>query len=141
MTDACREEQAAPAEYVQLFGVKELRGVAQEDTYVESVVRRNNGVIKIDLYFVLTSNDTKVYKIASLRRWENVTTHPVLMEYKGPEYVLFNQTSNCAVGIENPMDQPVYKRCDKKMYEDPRLKLWRPVDVDREDYAELGQWL
>lgn len=46
--------------------------------------------------------------------------------YDGPAYAIFNQTNNCSVGVEQPVDGLVSAECLIDNYSDPAFQRWRP---------------
>lgn len=138
MTDSCLKGEASAADFVTLLNITNLKGVQNEETYIDSV--RFDGIYTIDLYYTLYSEEATVYKVESIPQWLNpVQRDRKLMEYKGPSHVVFNRTNNCIKGLPNPLPQQITTRCLEANYEDPALNNWQQVDENRADFEQLKQ--
>lgn len=45
--------------------------------------------------------------------------------YDGPSYMMMNETSNCAIGVEAPIGGFVNAECEEANYTDPAFKRWQ----------------
>lgn len=136
---AAQKHRASPKEFADLFQIGELNEIEPKDTKVEKVYRDQDGLFHLDIYFYTFSNDTIIKKIDTFQRWVNITTNPTLMEYAGPEYIMYNATSNCARGIYNPSKVRVFNNCLDQDYRDEQLTKFVRVDPSRSDFHLLSR--
>lgn len=81
-------------------------------------------VLQITLRGQMLDRSTKIFKIISFETWSNLTGDPMLAQYAGPPFVLYNTTANCTLGIQEPVRKGVSVRCSRHNYSDQALKLW-----------------
>lgn len=112
----------------------------KEDNFVESEfisIERTEDPHTVRLQFKLlgTSKNTFVYRVNSFKYWEKLTVKPSFVEYRGPEYLIHNEESNCIKGIEKPSQLVIDDTCNMANYTDPRLQLWKTIweswDIER----------
>lgn len=98
----------------QIRQLQKLNGIQSELTVIHSAFSVNEENVKLDVIIFEESSDTKVLRIAPIRHHTNLTAKPKLMEYKGPGFVLYNRTSNCARGFEVGADLTVCETCHEQ---------------------------
>lgn len=49
---------------------------------------------------------------------------PVKMKYGGPDLLIYNQTSNCAKGVQKPYRGNVFDACNEENFIDRELSSW-----------------
>lgn len=94
------------------------------------------GVLRISLQGRKKNLDSQIYHAESVRYWINLPRPAKLMEYSGPEWIVKNFPLNCVVGIPEPQFQYTTADCNKRNFEDSRLKKWivkqKSLDIRKE---------
>lgn len=86
--------------------------------------------------FETTSEDARIFEVVALPHHVNVTTNSKLMKYEGTPFVMFNETSNCALGITKKKSKH-YENCTRQDFLDERLNKWASVDPSEFDTLSL----
>lgn len=58
----------------------------------------------------------------------NYTLAPVLVEYRGPKYMIYNASSNCTKGIDKPNAKRTTLKCAEEGYKYPALSRFGAVE-------------
>lgn len=125
LADACTyRRQLSVASLNDIMGVKELKGVSDEDTYIHEVRRINDTTILMEVTASKQARDTFIFQVVPISHHVNLTDNPQLMKYAGPSYVIFNKTSNCVKGFEKQGPTRYYEECSAENYRDPSLDHW-----------------
>lgn len=119
--------RVAVKEMANLLNIQELRESNIAVTEFTSVDMIGTNLLKIAFKVMETSNDTFVYRVNAFNYWENLSDLPTLMEYKGPEYLIFNTSNNCMQSIEKPGQLIIEDQCLQDNYVDPKLQKWKPI--------------
>lgn len=117
-----------------LLNLPNLERVDNHDTKFESIFRAADNVLRLRFIVRNRSKDTFVYKVSSFKYWDNLTGVPSLMEYRGYNYLIYNETANCLRAIEEPEQNAVLEMCDEANYTDPRLNMWEKLVETRDVY-------
>ena len=72
------------------------------------------------------STKTKVAKIYAFPHWDLAPETPEFLKYIGPSYVLYNEATNCAKGIDEPATKVILDTCEEQNFIDPKLQKWVP---------------
>jgi len=79
----------------------QLQSIKPRDTYFLNMTAI--GSTRTFDFFVKTyTRDTQIYKVSSLSHYSNFTGEVVFNVYNGPNFVIFNPTSNCARSTIEP---------------------------------------
>lgn len=92
----------------------------------------------IELFYQLYSSDTQVYQIVPLAHYVNVTESPTLVRYGGPEWMIYNSTSNCIRAIDDPARSPVFLHCSEPDRTESKLNTWLPVVEGTEEHEKFA---
>lgn len=124
--------RVACKEMAVFLGLKELEEVDNLDTQFGII--RKSGPRSVILEFAIRNRAkyTQVYKVSSFRFWDNLTNIPTLMEYRGYNHLIYNETSNCLKAIEEPETRAVLEECTEYNYTDPRLNIWEKLVETRD---------
>ena len=72
---------------------------------------------------------TQIIKIVGFKHWSNFQSTPIIREYAGREYALYNLTNQCMKSILQPQQKYVYDECIEPGYLDTELAIWRNAPV------------
>lgn len=139
MTEACKSEQASVGDYSRMFGLN-LTAVKPDDTYVHSIKweSESKDYMNIELYYIIRSTDSRIYEVKSLPKLTNYTEGKlILWDYARPSFVLYNHTSDCLIGVEDPAVHSIRTRCVTNGFEDPKIDNWIKRDLGSSDYNEI----
>ena len=125
LTEACEKEQIDTKSLAYLLEMQSLRKLTSELTKLDVIRRIDHNTVNIRFTHPYTDKHTRVFKVLSFKYWVNLTSHPMMLDYDGPEYLIHNYTSNCTKGIDQPETDAIYESCMTKDYGDPRLQLWK----------------
>ena len=134
VVDEYSHSRVACKEMAIFLGLTELREVENADTKFESIQRLNKNQLRLKFILRKRSMDTFVYKVSAFRYWDNLTETPSLMEYRGYNYLIHNETSNCLKAIEEPSQAAILEECTEHNYTDPRLTMWEKLIETRDIY-------
>lgn len=124
--------RVAIREMANLLNIQELKDRKIAATEFVSMEVFGHDMIRLVFKVMETSNDSFIYKVNPFVYWENLTDTPTLMEYRGSDYLIFNQTSNCMKAIDKPSQKVVDETCLTTDYIDPKLQIWKPITRTRE---------
>lgn len=116
-----RERRVNCRALANLLNMTELATVNKHDTRMDQISLITPNTIRFNFSMNVNSQDTFIYRVHTVRIWENLTHTPTLMEYQGSAFVIYNQTSNCIKGIEEPTSRVVHLRCNKQNYIDSKI--------------------
>jgi len=137
MTRACKSDRISADDYAEMFHLNDLKGRKEADTLLDHVERGENGVLKLEFYSTVYSSDTSLYRLKSIPHWVNITSEPVLMKYTGPEFVMYNRTSNCTRQCSDPSKTPVYTHCRLQNQHESGLEKWMAVSNTDSEFETL----
>ena len=126
-----RERRVNGRALANLLNMTELATVDKHDTRMDQISLITPNIIRFNFSMNVNSHDTFVYRVHTVRVWENLTHTPTPMEYQGPAFVIYNQTGNCTKGIEEPTSRVVNQRCNKQNYTDSKINNWSPNSFAR----------
>lgn len=130
---------------VNTYAIKHLTGIAEftkfpsrftditdsELNYIEGdfdkrVLNKSEAYV-IHLQFNLheVPQDTYVAKIKAFDHWDIANEN--LLHYIGKPYVVYNETNNCAKGIDMPETPLINEDCKERDYIDPELSSWQTI--------------
>lgn len=135
--DAFHHGRVAVPQLANLLNIEQLK----DSPYISTEFIRFEQVAiatyKMTFNIREASRDTYVYRVNAFNYWENLTGLPSLMEYKGSEYLIFNNSTNCVRSIEKPAYKVVNEGCLDKNFVDPKLNRWKSIlqtrDIDMFD--------
>lgn len=127
IVDELIHHKVATLEMSELLNISDFRGIDNIDTEFISATRLTSQSIQLKFNVRTKSEDSYIYKIHAFRYWENLTETPTLKEYQGERFVVYNATSHCLKGIEEPTQRAVLESCEQKNYIDPSTRLWRQL--------------
>jgi len=122
MTRKCHQRQVATQEIAALTGIEALAEIDPADASFLEVKRMGPQSTYMETLVRQADPDSEILRVSPFTVWENITGKARLMEYKGPELVLFNSSSNCLVSIS--LATTDYANCTRENYEDPNLSMW-----------------
>lgn len=126
--------RVACKEMATLFNIREIEDIDNQDTRLDSIVKTGPNIFRFNFFVRKKSPDTSVYKVAAFKYWDNLTGIPSLMEYRGYNYLIVNETANCLKAIEEPGQRAVLETCYEANYTDPRLSMWEKLIETRDIY-------
>lgn len=85
-------------------------------------------VLRVKFYAKLISQDTRIYEVAALRHYSDITGRAKLLTYTGPPYAMFNSSSNCTIGIWELKKGRLYGACTEPNYRDSSLDRFEVVN-------------
>jgi hypothetical protein len=133
--------RVATHELADLFNITALRDIDPFDTRLISISSVALQTIRFTFYVNVHAKDTHVYQVHPFRYWANLTGRPELREYQGSNYVIYNKTRNCIMGIQKPVERTIMERCIKENFVDPKVKVWRTLlsdyNVDGQDVTNV----
>ena len=106
-----------------------------EDTKVVSVYVKNDQEIIISLILSVRDPNVVIYKVVPFKQWIDRFTY---MHYTGPEYIMYNSTSNCTTFIPKPNNLLVREYC-LSVNESISLEdgaSWEKVYIGKKDNTE-----
>lgn len=121
--------QLAARHLGQLMDYKNLLEIDDRDTTMKKIVLKGESTITFHFAVRESSRDTKVIKIIPFKHWSDLTSEPKYMEYDGMEYAIYNKSSNCISGIEEPIERFIVDECLTRDFVDPKLNSWREVKL------------
>ena len=139
MIDEYSHGRVACKEVAELLRIPELELVSNEWTFFESIERVQDNRTKVPI-FLLKFNvnniepNSFIYRVQSFRYWDHLTETPVLMEYKGYNWLMHNESSNCLLAIEEPSEVFLQVGCIEANHTDPRLQLWDQIAETQDIY-------
>lgn len=110
--------------------------VSEKDTYLESVTRVSNQTIRFVFNIKVFDKDTKIYKPIWFYHHQNLTTDQAMVKYAGPDFRIYNVSSNCSRGLDRE-DLKFKQTCTLENYSDPNLFKWERVTRDEERRHEM----
>lgn len=134
VVDEYSHSRVACKELSIFLGLQELADVDNHDTRFEFIQRLTKNMLHLKFIVRKRSTDTFVYKVAAFRYWDNLTETPSLMEYRGYNYLIHNESSNCLKAIEEPSQAAILEECKDANYTDPRLSIWDKLLETRDIY-------
>lgn len=137
VTEACAKGELAPKAMGRLMALPELKRFNSKDTKLTSIVRKGPSTINFKFSALKKAENTRVYKANAFTIWTNLTGKPSLSEYAGPKYLIYNESSECTKGIDEPQQRGVFDECGER-WTDPRLKIWVQKKVEEEDHKQLA---
>lgn len=128
--------RVACKEMANLLNLDELREIDNYDTRFESITSLPGPANYLFKFTVRKkSKTTFVYKVGAFKFWDNLTEVPTLMEYRGHNYLIHNETNNCLKAIEEPTQRAVLEVCTEQNSTDPRLQVWEKLVQTRDVYS------
>lgn len=120
--------RVAVREVSKLLNLTDIEDINNQDTEFHYLhLGHQHDHVRLRFLVNERSKDTKVYRALGLRHWTNLTGTAEYVTYAGPKYLIYNKTSNCAQGIDEPFSRSVYTTCETKNGRDPNLDLWSPI--------------
>ena len=119
------------ARLINLPSLAKYRGTQQ--TEFDSIISESDQNLRFRFTLKEKSKDTFVYRVGPFSYIEDLTTEPILVEYKGADYLIYNKTNNCIKAIDQPHQIAVMEECTQKNREDNRLKIWSRTKIDLDD--------
>lgn len=120
--DEYRKGQVATEALGNLLNIPELKKGFYAGTEFVALRVINKNTFNLEFNLLDTSTDTFIFKVNPFKYWENLTDTPVFMEYRGSQYLIYNQTNDCMKAIDEPASTVVDEKCSKANYTDPKLK-------------------
>lgn len=120
----------------ELFPTKELDDIEPRSIKTRDLYSPTPEWLTLSFQAKKRDYDIEVYRVDPFRYWANLTETPVLMEYIGPSYLIFNTKTECIKGIENPITEYVIDTCDQPNGNDTKLAQWRRVLETHNPYAQ-----
>lgn len=103
----------------------QIQKVAARDTMVIKTELVSNNKLQLIYRARKPSSDSIVYQVDAFRHWSNLTEREsTLMEYAGPEFIIWNRTANCVKTIRPPQTRVVSERCEIQGARDEKLSQW-----------------
>lgn len=82
--------------------------------------------------------DRKVYQVFAFNFWDNLLAKPSLVEYAGPKHLIFNASSQCVRGIDEPIaHETINAMCLTKTVQDPRLMSWKATTSTQPEWFQM----
>lgn len=113
-----------------------LEDIEESDVALRNVKSPKPSSLRIEFQARKRDDTTNVYRINPFRIWANLTGMPVLMEYAGERYLIYNQSSNCVRAIEEPTQNFVSETCSISGGKDSRLKIWNRIMESKNPYSQ-----
>lgn len=126
--------RVACKEMASLLNIKELEDIDNHDTNFEFIRRSGSNSFVFKFAVRNRALNTRVYKVSAFKYWDNLTGVPKLMEYRGYNYLIHNETANCLKAIEEPSQRAILEVCNEANYTDPRLNIWEMLVETRDVY-------
>ena len=110
--------------------------IDESSTILRKVKVPTSNRIQIEFIGHTVDPSTHVYRVDPFRFWANLTETPVLMEYTGEKFLIFNQTNNCVKAIDEPTHSYVSDKCEIVDGVDYRLSNWQQVMSTDDPYSQ-----
>lgn len=97
---------------------------------LDDVVWISNQTVLIEFHLPQESPDTEIYDVLTFNHWIDYMddeTGPKLMHYIGPVRAIHNSTSNCTMGLGEPLNKLTSNRCEEQNFVDLRLNQWEEM--------------
>lgn len=133
LASAARKRKLATRALFELTGLPILKDVEDKYTRVSNIKLINTNTIRISAQIPLEYKDSSIVEVIPFTHYVNYTTSATMVEYCGPRYALWNETSKCLVATE--LEQRNYNKCTEPNYRDPRLDIWKRVPEERAEEA------
>lgn len=80
----------------------------------------------VEFGFSIRTKDptTRVMKANPFNVIKDFKKERKILKYSGPTYAVYNRTSNCTTGVDEPVNGVVVDECNTKDYYDAKLKSW-----------------
>lgn len=121
----CKQKQVDTAALRKLTKLNWLEDFKPEETNLETVFVSAKNHLRLQFMVPRKDKNCSIHQLVGLNKWVNVTTNATPIIYNGPEYVLYNKTSNCTLGLEKPTLPVVYEVCVTENHTDPRLQDYK----------------
>lgn len=116
----------APSNHMaELFNITHLYEAQDQDIIIHHIVILKGETIRFHFSIKISAPATQIIKIIGFKHWTNFQSTPIIREYAGREYALYNLTNQCMKSIPQPQQKFVYDECTESGYLDPELSLWR----------------
>lgn len=138
VNDELVHRRVATSELADLFNLTDLHQINPINTEFISVTSPAKDTLKFKFSIRKSSLTSKVYRIYAFRYRDNLTHTPVMKDYHGPQYILYNQNINCIKGLDDIIERVVYDDCNTANYIDPSVKRWRSYathDIHEQDLS------
>lgn len=122
--DKLMEGEVAIRELGQLWNTTKFNRVQSRDTILDDIRVVSESTLNFRFMIRQRSLDTRVYRIHAFKHWTNLTGTPAIKTYTGPTFLIYNRTSDCAKGIDEPYDLGVQEECKEEKSTDKRFDLW-----------------
>lgn len=101
--------------------------IKKKDTSANSILLLENNTLNIDFYWYEPSSEVHVMHSVAFNHFANITSaEPVLMNYVGKQFYIFNSTANCLKSIKDPMVQFITDEwCDIANWHDDEVYNWQ----------------
>lgn len=135
MIDEYLHGRVACKEVSTLLGLEAIKDIDNHDTRFEFIEQLSANRMHLKFIIRKRSQDTQVYKVFAFRYWDKLTDIPTLMEYRGYNTLIYNETANCLKAIEDPTQSSFTDDvCIERNYSDPRLSIWEKLVETRDIY-------
>lgn len=105
-----------------------LKQLAQERTSLDSITANADQALTIKFRYEEENKDVSVVRLLPFNVWVTVDGEEKYLKYSGPEYLLWNKTSNCRRTIKKPKSMSVFVTCTTRNYYDRELDNWTAID-------------
>lgn len=136
---SCQNNQVDAHALVHFSKRPELNHIETDGTEIIDVRRSNETTIYLTFKHFIKPNDTAIYRSASVDHWRDALGERKYVRYDGPKLMIYNSTSNCSAGIDEPKISYSYISCPEPNYTDPRLLQWVQIKPEIETPLQIMQ--
>ena len=123
--DEAKTGHVAVYQVARLLNLPQLKQLKVEQTLFESVRRIDKNTINFRFTVSVLAPDTFVYQVAAFNHWDNLADIPEYLEYRGANYLIYNETANCIKAVDPPRHTTLHgEECTELDGEDPQLSKW-----------------
>jgi hypothetical protein len=79
-------------------------------------------LIEFDLHDL--SHDTFIAQVKAFKHWDITRDPPQLLDYRGEDYLIFNESANCARALSAKPPKVLFDSCTEPNYIDEKLQEW-----------------
>lgn len=124
LKDSAKKGRVSISSFNGLTKQDNYTDVTDEDTFFKSFERIAGNTYALNFRIKEISKDSFIYRVAAFPHWENLQENTTLRVYNGPEFIIYNETSNCLKGIPHPKARFVEDQCLSLNGLDPKLQNW-----------------
>lgn len=93
----------APSDHMsKFFNITQFYEIQDEDITIHKIQITHEETIRFHFSVKTSQSSNQVIRITGLKHWSNLQASPIIKEYVGTNYAVYNLTNQCMKGIVPP---------------------------------------